>query len=58
MERFNIKNLKEGDVKEQYQFTIRNRSAVLENLQDNGDGTSIQHGTILDRTSPFRPKRV
>jgi DNA repair ATPase RecN len=37
MERFNVKKLNEGDVKEQYQVTIRNKSAALENLQDSGD---------------------
>jgi hypothetical protein len=29
--------LNEGDVKEQYQVTIRNKSATLENLEDSGD---------------------
>jgi hypothetical protein len=37
MEKFNLKNLNEGDVKEQYQFTIRNKFPALENLEDNGD---------------------
>jgi hypothetical protein len=32
-ERFNVKKLNEGDVKEQYQVTIRNKSAALENLR-------------------------
>jgi exonuclease III len=32
-ERFNVKNLNEGDVKEQYQVTIRNKFAALENLK-------------------------
>jgi hypothetical protein len=36
-ERFNVKKLKEGDVKEQYQVTIRNKFAALENLEDSGD---------------------
>jgi hypothetical protein len=36
-ERFNVKKLNEGDVKEQYQLTIRNKFAALENLQDSGD---------------------
>jgi hypothetical protein len=31
MERFNVKNLNERDVREQYQVTIRNKSAALEN---------------------------
>jgi hypothetical protein len=36
-ERFNIKKFNERDVKEHYQVTIRNKSAALENVQDNGD---------------------
>jgi hypothetical protein len=36
MERFNVKKLSEGDVKEQYQVTIRNKFAALENLEDSG----------------------
>jgi hypothetical protein len=36
-ERFNVKKLNERDVKEQYQITIRNKSAVLENLENSGD---------------------
>jgi hypothetical protein len=36
-ERFYVKKLNEGDVKEQYQVTIRNRFAALENLEDSGD---------------------
>jgi hypothetical protein len=32
-ERFNVKMLNEGDVKEQYQVTIRNKFAALENLR-------------------------
>jgi hypothetical protein len=37
MERFNVKMLNEGNVKEQYQVTIRNKFAALENLEDSGD---------------------
>jgi uncharacterized FlaG/YvyC family protein len=37
MERFIVKKLNEGDVKEQYQVTIRKNSAALENLEDSGD---------------------
>jgi hypothetical protein len=37
MKRFILKKLNEGDVKEQYQITIRNKSATLGNLEDNGD---------------------
>jgi hypothetical protein len=33
MERFNLKKLNEGDVKEQYQVTIRNKCAALKNLR-------------------------
>jgi hypothetical protein len=36
-ERFNVKKLNEGDVKEQYQVTIRNKFAALENFEDSGD---------------------
>jgi hypothetical protein len=36
-ERFNVKTLHEGYVKEQYQVTIRNKFAALENLEDSGD---------------------
>jgi uncharacterized FlaG/YvyC family protein len=36
-ERFNVKKLNEGDVKEQYQVKIRNTFAALENLEDSGD---------------------
>jgi hypothetical protein len=36
-ERFNVKKLNEGDIKEQYQVTIRNKFAALENLEDTGD---------------------
>jgi hypothetical protein len=37
MNRFNLKKLNEGEVKEQYQVTIKNRFSALENLEDNGD---------------------
>jgi hypothetical protein len=36
-ERFNVKKLNEGDVKEQYQVTGRNNYAALENLEDSGN---------------------
>jgi glycine betaine/choline ABC-type transport system substrate-binding protein len=36
-ERFNVKKLNEGDIKEKYQVTIRNKFASLENLEDSGD---------------------
>jgi hypothetical protein len=32
MDRFNLKKLNEGKVKEQYQVTIKNRFSALENL--------------------------
>jgi DNA repair ATPase RecN len=37
MVRFNLKKLKEGEVKEQYQVKIKNRFSALENLEVNGD---------------------
>jgi hypothetical protein len=37
MDRFNLKKLNEGEVKEQYQLTIKNRFSALENLEDNRD---------------------
>jgi hypothetical protein len=37
VERFNLKQVNEEEVKEQYQVTIKNKFAVLENLDDNGD---------------------
>jgi hypothetical protein len=36
-ERFNVKKLNEGDIKEKYQVTIRIKYAALENLGDSGD---------------------
>jgi hypothetical protein len=35
--RFNLKKLNEGEIKEQYQVTIKNRFSALENLEDNRD---------------------
>jgi hypothetical protein len=37
MERFNLKKLNERKVSEQYQVTVTNKFATLENLEDNGD---------------------
>jgi hypothetical protein len=37
MNRFNVKKLNVGDVKEQCQVTIKNRFSALENLEDNVD---------------------
>jgi hypothetical protein len=56
VQRFNLKKLNEGAVKEQYQIAIRNKFAALENLEHNG--TSIGHGKVLEKTSNFRLKRV
>jgi hypothetical protein len=36
MDRFNLKKLNDGEVKEQYQVTIGNKSAALENIKNNG----------------------
>jgi hypothetical protein len=48
MERFNLKKLNEGEVKAQYQVTIKNRFSALENLGDNGD-INRAWDTILER---------
>jgi hypothetical protein len=37
VERFNLKQLNEEEVKEEYQVTIKTKFAALENLDDNGD---------------------
>jgi hypothetical protein len=37
VERFNLKQLNEEEVKEQYQVTIKNKFAALVNFDDNGD---------------------
>jgi hypothetical protein len=37
MQRFNVKQLDEEEVTEQYQVTIKNKFTALENLDDNGD---------------------
>jgi hypothetical protein len=37
VERFNVKQLNEEEVKEQYQLTIQKKFAALENFVDNGD---------------------
>jgi hypothetical protein len=36
-ERFNVKKLNEGDVKEQYRVAITNKFAALENFEDSED---------------------
>jgi hypothetical protein len=40
-ERFNVKMLNEGDVKEQYQVTIRNKFAALENSEESGEFNGV-----------------
>jgi glycine betaine/choline ABC-type transport system substrate-binding protein len=55
-ERFNVKKLNEWDVNEQYQVTIRNKFAALENFEDNRDIKG--HGAVLEGTLKFRPKTV
>jgi hypothetical protein len=42
-------------VKEQYQVTIRNKFAALENLEDSGD---ISRAWDNIRVKKFQPKRV
>jgi predicted secreted Zn-dependent protease len=37
MDRFNVKKLNEGEVKEQFQVTIKNRFTALEIVEDNED---------------------
>jgi hypothetical protein len=37
MERFNVKKLNKGDVKDQYQVRIRSKFTALEKLEDSGD---------------------
>jgi hypothetical protein len=37
MDRFNLRKLNEGEVKEHHQVTIKNRFSALEKLEDNGD---------------------
>jgi hypothetical protein len=37
VERFNLKQINEEEVKEEYQVTIKNNFAALKNLDGNGD---------------------
>jgi formyltetrahydrofolate hydrolase len=53
---FNLKQLNEEEVKEQYLVTIKHIFAALEDLTIMG--ASIEQGTLLERTSTFRSKRV
>jgi hypothetical protein len=48
VERFNLKQLYEEEVKEQYHVTIKKMFAALENLMIMG--TSIGHGKLLEGT--------
>jgi hypothetical protein len=48
VERYNLMQLNEEEVKEQYQVTIKNKFAALDNL--NEIWTSIRHGKLLERT--------
>jgi glycine betaine/choline ABC-type transport system substrate-binding protein len=56
MERFNVKKLHEGDVKEQCLVTIRNKVAAQENLQDIGDIKRAWDN--IRENIKIRPKRV
>jgi DNA repair ATPase RecN len=55
-ERFSVKNLNEGDVKEQYQVTIRNNFEDLANSEDSGDINRAWD--IIKENIKLRPKRV
>jgi hypothetical protein len=48
MDRFNLKKLNEGEVKEWYWLTINNRISFLENLRIMG--MFIGYVTLLERT--------
>jgi hypothetical protein len=54
VERFNVKQLHEEEVKEQYQVTNKNKFADLENLDDNGDINKAWETIKLgpDQTTP------
>jgi hypothetical protein len=54
-ERFSVKKLNEGDVKEQYQVIITNKFVAMEKRTAR---TSTGHGTILEKTSKLGPERV
>jgi hypothetical protein len=43
MERFNLKQLNEKELKEQYQVSIKNKFAALENLDDDWDINRTWH---------------
>jgi hypothetical protein len=48
MERFNLKQLNEEKAKERYQVTIKNKLQLWKTSMMMG--TSIGHGTLLERT--------
>jgi hypothetical protein len=56
MEIFNVKELHEGNVKEQYQVTIRKKFAALENLEDSRDIKRAWDN--IRENIKFWPKRV
>jgi hypothetical protein len=56
MERFNLKQLNEEEVKEQYQITVKISLQLWKTYMIMG--TSIGHGKLLERTSSFQPKTV
>jgi hypothetical protein len=56
MERFNPKKLNNGNVKQQYMVTIRNKSAALENLHYNRDFNKAFD--IVRENIKFWPKSV
>jgi hypothetical protein len=53
--RFNLKKLNEGDLKHHYQ--VQSETSLQLWKTQRTLGTSTGHGTILGRTSTFRPKR-
>ena len=53
-QRFNLRNLNEPDVREQYQIEITNRFAPLENLKNDGDKIGL--GITLKSVSKPRRK--
>ena len=55
-EKFNLRKLKDLEVKKQYQIEITNRFAALGNISDDGD--IIGHGRILKRISKRQLNRV
>jgi hypothetical protein len=56
MERCNVRKLNEGDVREQYQVTMRNKFAALKNLEDSGKINRTWNN--IREKSKLQPKRV